>query len=170
MKKLAVQCKFGSFLDAFVVNKFISGLGKGRIFERLCEEDETITMERALKIAIIAETKYTARSKTSDESEVNYIHKQKSNNNSKSDKSKHVEENKVPCKHCGWKNHKSDACKFSKAKCHTCGKIGHLASICKNKSKEINFIDSSDETCEINEFFSSHSYSFNARDIFSTLR
>lgn len=41
VKTLALKCKFQHNLDAFILNKFIAGLPE-RIFEKLCEEDETL--------------------------------------------------------------------------------------------------------------------------------
>ncbi|XP_046803806.1 uncharacterized protein K02A2.6-like [Lucilia cuprina] len=54
VKKLALACKFGVHLDAFVLDRFIMGINN-KIFERLCEEDEKITIEDALRKALIME-------------------------------------------------------------------------------------------------------------------
>lgn len=48
VKQLALNCKFGQNLDAFILDKFVTQL-PGRIFHRLCEEDEKITPAEALK-------------------------------------------------------------------------------------------------------------------------
>lgn len=48
LKQLALKCKFGSFLEAYVLNRFIMSL-PGPIFKCICEE--------ALKQAMIVETK-----------------------------------------------------------------------------------------------------------------
>lgn len=155
VKKLAVDCKFGAALVGNVLNKFICGM-EGKLFERLCELDETVTLPDAVKKAIILEMKYAKQTA----SEVNFVRgkstkaRANSNNNNSSNRtSKSGYNNNVgsakrkPCACCGWKNHQSDNCKFKHAVCHTCGQKGHLASICSHKSKpkDINFIDSSSE-------------------------
>ena len=56
VKTLALNCKFGANLDAFVLNQFIMGL-PNFIFKRLCEEDESLTIQMALRKAMIMETK-----------------------------------------------------------------------------------------------------------------
>ncbi|XP_055602171.1 uncharacterized protein LOC129750967 [Uranotaenia lowii] len=52
IKKLSVDCKFGSNLDAVLLDKFITGLNPGQVLDRLCEEKETLKLEQALDIAI----------------------------------------------------------------------------------------------------------------------
>lgn len=80
VKKLAAKCKFGAQLDVFVTDRFVCGL-QGKLFERLCEEDETLKLIDALKKATIAETRLTNR-KVAD-SEVNFVHRQKGNSSNK---------------------------------------------------------------------------------------
>lgn len=52
LKKLSVDCKFGEFLEAVLLDKFITGLRPGQILDRLCEENETLTLQQAVDIAI----------------------------------------------------------------------------------------------------------------------
>jgi hypothetical protein len=52
LKKLSVDCKFGENLESILVDKFITGLRPGQVLDRLCEENETLTLERALDIAV----------------------------------------------------------------------------------------------------------------------
>lgn len=151
VKKLALHCKFGGELDSYVLDKFVCGM-KGKFFERLCEEDETIKLSDALKKAIIFEAKIAAQSRITG-TEVNFVKRNKESNNnqhnaSSSQKSFTSRNNKKTCSHCGWKNHKSNACKFRTAQCHLCSEIGHLASICKKKKKgeTVNFVESGDES------------------------
>lgn len=65
VKKLALNCKFGAHLDIMILDRFVIGLPK-EIFERLCEDDENIKLEQALKKAMIIETKLTTRIKAED--------------------------------------------------------------------------------------------------------
>lgn len=44
VKRLALSCKFGDSLDAFVLQQFVMGL-PDKIFERICQEDENLTAD-----------------------------------------------------------------------------------------------------------------------------
>ena len=51
VKSLAANCEFGTAtIDTVVRDKFVCGLG-GRLFEKLCEEDETLTLKSAVQKA-----------------------------------------------------------------------------------------------------------------------
>lgn len=148
-------------------DRFICGFKRGKIFERLLEEDETLSLESAFKRAVIVETKIVAVEKK--DSEVLYVQKQNSKGsrggkgNNNNNKQKGSNGDKKACVHCGWKNHKSNECKFKSAECHTCGVKGHLSTICnKKKSENVNFVGS-DDNLNVNNFHFSHDYnSFNA--------
>ena len=168
VKTLALNCKFGANLDAFVLNQFIMGL-PSYIFERLCEEDEALTVQTALKKAMILETKKVSKLSHAEGNAVNFVSKQKfykkhngsggsrsgrgngssskdgRGNGRNQDSDRGEAEKKQTCSHCGWRNHSSAACKYKESKCHACGKIGHLASICQNKKRSVNFV-SNDKT------------------------
>lgn len=50
LKALAANCKFKDQLEDNLLNKFVTGT-KGKMYERLCEEDETLTIKKATEIA-----------------------------------------------------------------------------------------------------------------------
>lgn len=52
LKRLSVDCKFGSNLEQVLLDKFVTGLRPGQVLDRLCEEPETLKLEQALDIAI----------------------------------------------------------------------------------------------------------------------
>ncbi|XP_030382764.1 uncharacterized protein LOC115630372 [Scaptodrosophila lebanonensis] len=60
LKQLACSCKFGVYLEAFVLNQFVMSLPNA-IFERMCEEDERLSLSDALRKAMIMETKDFAK-------------------------------------------------------------------------------------------------------------
>lgn len=76
VKTLALNCKFGAHLDAFILNQFVMGL-PNFMFERLCEEDETLTVQSALRKAMILETKNMAKVAERDQSSVNFVNRSK---------------------------------------------------------------------------------------------
>lgn len=134
VKKLALNCKFGDNLDAFIVDKFVISL-PDKIFEKMCEENENLTSSAVLKKAMIWEIKFS--NKEHQSSSVNFIKKKKNYDNSKRRNDKNPQKGdakgKNPCKHCGWKNHDSASCKFKDSVCHSCSKRGHLANICRSR-------------------------------------
>ncbi|XP_036318455.1 uncharacterized protein LOC118733236 [Rhagoletis pomonella] len=132
---------FGENLNAFTLNQFIVG-AKLKIYERLCEEDEKISCEDALRKAMILESKIAAKPESNNDYNVNFVKGRKTRNNVGSDSNNNYNKNqnsRNACGHCGWRNHKSGKCRFEKIKCHTCGKIGHLASICRMKV-QLNYV------------------------------
>ena len=71
VKTLALSCKFGVSLDAFVLNQFVLGL-PNFMFERLCEEDESLTIQTALRKPMILETKNIIKGGKEDNA-VNFV-------------------------------------------------------------------------------------------------
>lgn len=141
VKQLALKCKFGH-LDDSVRDKFIDGLSNDeKIFDKLCEENETLTLADALKKALIQESKVKAKSPQN--SDVNFIRTGKpnnrnSNNNDRNNSNNNKDRKKQPCKHCGWRTHEAATCKFKKHTCNTCSRVGHLATVCRSKDKNKN--------------------------------
>ncbi|XP_055922719.1 uncharacterized protein K02A2.6-like, partial [Eupeodes corollae] len=147
LKKLAKDCKFGQQLDAFVLNKFITGF-EGKVFERLCEENEKLKLSEALKKAMAAEVKLITQQQQQTQKEVNFVSKryqrgQRSSSNkqnSSNNNSKDSGSSRRRCSHCGWKNHTSEKCKYKSSTCNKCGRVGHLASVCSS-SRQINLVE-----------------------------
>ncbi|XP_062556822.1 uncharacterized protein K02A2.6-like [Armigeres subalbatus] len=52
LKKLSLNCDFKEHLDHALKNIFVTGLQPGPIFERLCEEEDNVSLENLLKIAV----------------------------------------------------------------------------------------------------------------------
>lgn len=162
VKTLALKCKF-THLDDSVRDRFVVGMASDeKIFDKLCEEDQNLTTNDALRKALIQETKIKAKA----DSNVNFIRKSAGTANSKVNGNRYNNSNKGSsdtkkkmCKHCGWKTHESASCKFKQSTCHACSRVGHLASICKSKEKKnINSINSIDSSSSHNtNFFSKFS-------------
>ncbi|XP_053688497.1 uncharacterized protein LOC128737803 [Sabethes cyaneus] len=62
LKKLSVDCKFGENLEAILLDKFVTGLRTGQIMDRLCEENESLTLEHALELAVNKECAISGQS------------------------------------------------------------------------------------------------------------
>lgn len=56
MKTLSIDCKFGENLESILLDRFISGLRNQLILDRICEEDETLTLAKAVELAVNKES------------------------------------------------------------------------------------------------------------------
>lgn len=70
IKSLSSNCKFGAQLDLLLTDKFIYGT-RGKAFERICEENETITLAKAHDLAM----KYDIESDSQVETDIMYVSK-----------------------------------------------------------------------------------------------
>lgn len=56
LKKLSVGCQFGEHHDDVLLDRFISGIRLSAVLDRLCEEDHTLTLAKAVEIATAKES------------------------------------------------------------------------------------------------------------------
>lgn len=56
LKKLAVDCRFEEDLEKILLDRFVTGMRNGRVFERICEENEIRNLQYLVDIAILKET------------------------------------------------------------------------------------------------------------------
>ena len=130
VKSLAVDCEFGNNLAGNIKDRFVCGLLKGKIFDRICEEELTVSYEDLLKIALskeliekdeISVNKFVAKS-------INSVHK-------KTSKFSASTPSKITCFACGKPDHNFSQCKFKKLRCNICNSVGHIAGVCKKKNQ-----------------------------------
>nr|XP_029717330.1 uncharacterized protein K02A2.6-like [Aedes albopictus] len=95
---------------------------------RLCEEDDTVSLEDLLKIA----SKREATLKNRAVLEVNKIVEKKSNYVPKSFK----KTGSATCYACGKANHDFRSCQYRSYVCKICKEKGHIAVVCPRKTKE----------------------------------
>lgn len=145
VKKAASTCSFGQILPTMLRDIFIIGLLPGSIKDKLHEQDEGITYDAALKLAIKRET---ATAISSSASEVNYVKPRKENKprnekatqncticKSKSHATSDCRNKGEKCKHCGRSNHASKECSFKDYTCRRCHEKGHLLYVCTKKKQ-----------------------------------
>lgn len=159
IRALASNCRFGDRLEAILLDKFVVGQS-GRSFARLCEEEETITLKKAMELSM----KYDGRTmgSVSDAEDFNFVQKKSVNAGSACSSSGQRGKKKTAfsastlsknensgnaCIHCGYTTHHSGQCRFKYATCHACRKLGHLASVCRTSSRA-NFVE---EVSELDE-------------------
>lgn len=156
VKSLALKCKFGSLND-YVRDRFIMGtVNEEKLFDKLCEGDDTMSLEAALRKALLHETSVKAKSMSNN---VNFV-RNGAHRNTPSPSNGHTNNSnngqRTPCKHCGWKTHQPSSCKYKEVICRACKKKGHMANICRNKNKKpTNFINCHTPQIDTNNFFTS---------------
>lgn len=164
LKRLAVHCNYGEFLNRALRDRFVCGLNNPKIQNKLLNTDD-LTFEKACSIAKTMEMAdrntqefHPSRSETV---QVNKLTEQGSKNTEK----KNTEQ--LSCPRCGG-NHSGQSCKFKSAKCYKCSKIGHLASVCRSKDEKrkgkihsVQASESGNDECEDEEL---GIYSLNSLD------
>lgn len=168
LRKLAIHCKFGNYLDTALRNQFIFGLRSSRIQNRLLETDR-LTVDTALNTAKSMELSAKGGAEIQQQKEakhsVSYIH-QKSLKKSKgkpakaNTKTDEAARKNEFCFRCGKKDHRANKCSHINSTCSFCkGKV-HLQAVCfkaKAEKKQTNYIDDHDETDAVDEIFHIHS-------------
>lgn len=137
IKKMAVQCKFKNFLEENLKDKFVTGLRKGAVLDRLCEEDESRSLQELLTLALKKESSLqTSSSADCDVYKVQLRGKQKLNKEEKN--------TQLKCFVCGRGDHSFKYCKFKQYSCNICKKTGHLQAVCKYKNNYLNETENQD--------------------------
>lgn len=143
IKGLAVNCEFGSQLDEILKDKFICGLLKGSIFDKMCDiacdSDLNKCVESAMQKELIIEEASCHKVVKNSIKDKNVL-KNKNGQNGTSGKSSSGEQNQknrkngnedMKCNACGKPNHNFKRCKFRKYNCRSCGAVGHLQAVCR---------------------------------------
>lgn len=149
---MAINCKFGDYLNKTLRNQFVFGLRAERIQSRLLEVRD-LTSQQAMDIALGMEiSSRDAAQLHKSTHNVNSLQKghERKNNTHFTHKNTHFTRtdtpnthtnntfgtNKIYCFRCGG-NHKANVCKLDKnITCKKCNLKGHLQRVCmKNKNK-----------------------------------
>uniref|UniRef100_A0A1Y1N2I4 RNA-directed DNA polymerase n=3 Tax=Photinus pyralis TaxID=7054 RepID=A0A1Y1N2I4_PHOPY len=152
IKKLSINCNFGQQLESVLIDKFVSGLLKGKILDRLCEEDPTQKgLESIVDIAVKKEASLKLSSSKSEEIYSTRVkgpvpNRDRGGSSTRIEKlkwkpAKQFEENQRKCYACGKNNHDFSKCTYKSYKCKICGKVGHLATVCKSKKQHFMVVD-----------------------------
>ena len=115
LRKLAINCSFGTFLDEALRDRLVCGLRSEQAQKKLLSEAK-LTLAKAVQIAQSMEAADTrAKEMKGGEASILQVY--------------------GPCYRCGKQGHESKACRFKDTKCHKCGKVGHLAAVCRSGKK-----------------------------------
>ena len=75
VKQLSIDCKFANNFDDVILDRFISGLRPSPVLDRLCEEEDTLTLKQAVEIAVIKESSLKGSSKGHEDAELQQQYK-----------------------------------------------------------------------------------------------
>ena len=150
IKEATNCCEFGTnILEAMILNKFVTGLRKGPVFDRLSEESEKLKLEDALRIA---QQKEMSSERTSA---INFVHGKGGRAKSRPhDYKKQKNVSEIKCFVCGFSGHVAKECQFKEYTCKICQKKGHLRAVCpenkktkskQNRSMRTNYMESNKE-------------------------
>ena len=122
LRRLAITCDFGTFLDTALRDNFVFGLRSEPMRKSLLTEDG-ITMTKAVDLV---QAKEAAARDVKDFKEVAIGQLSRGRN-------RRPASGTMSCTRCGKTNHNEQQCRFKKAKCHFCGETGHLSAVCCSK-------------------------------------
>lgn len=140
IKSLSVNCDFGNVLDNILIDRFICGLKRGQVFDRLCEESNYESIEICLELA---------RSKEDIIENVlcSKISKNKNHVSSRSQFRKKKNDPLFPsttankCNACGRGEHDFKKCKYRNYRCRKCKSKGHLEIVCRKNNAQQNLFN-----------------------------
>ncbi|XP_053698835.1 uncharacterized protein K02A2.6-like [Sabethes cyaneus] len=146
LRKLAITCNFGGYLNTALRNQLVFGLKNGKIQSRLLEV-RNLTLERAREIAVSMELSYKGEKEIQSKqgkSEVNLVEPSRSNvklqvkstNKNSKNKDSAGSGKKGECYRCGNTSHFANKCPYIRTVCNYCKMVGHLQKVCLKAKNE----------------------------------
>ena len=142
LRRLTEHCNYGDTLDKMLRDRLIWGINDAGIQKKLLQENDPLTLARALKVAKGAETadknlqemKAPSQELDSTSSSSHATVRVKSEPIQKINAKKtSAKDSGVTCHRCGHPGHLATTCRFKDQVCHRCKKRGHLARVCRSK-------------------------------------
>lgn len=147
LRKLAVGCEFGQYLNKALRNQFVFGLADKKLQSRLLERKDLI-LDDAISIVTASELAEKGGMELQNGGEKLNVNKIKKSNefkkNSKKAATNITHENKK-CFRCGNTSHLANECNYKHVTCHFCKQKGHLRKVCFKEKKQMHQIDGKDE-------------------------
>lgn len=147
LKKSATNCKFETFLDVMLRDRFIFGVKDTSVQLMLLMEstkNEKLTFEEASKLTLATELSESGVSHIKSENSKFVISKMNRNNhqnNRSTFHKKNISQNNSNknwrtsvCSRCGNPGHHEQQCSAKEFKCRKCGIKGHYEKVCRAKS------------------------------------
>ena len=125
LRKLAIHCKFETYLEEALRDRFVCGLCNEAMQRRLLAETD-LTLTKAMELTQSMEAAdHNSRAFKATEPTIKKI----------SSRQPQRTRPQQPCCRCRKSGHKAPDCGFKDADCHACGKKGHIAPACRSKPK-----------------------------------
>ena len=134
LKKYAERCKFDSFLEQALRDRFVCGLRNRAIQKKLLTEKD-LTWKMAVDLANAMESadkQANALRQEPTPSSVNKLDDYKHRATRRNNEPRKSNQGNNPCFRCG-ENHPPQSCRFKNQKCRFCKKQGHTEKVCKKK-------------------------------------
>ena len=123
LRHLSTHCNFGETLNDMIRDRIVCGVNSAEVQKKLLSVGNTLTLDKALKLAIGFET----ASKNAE----NLPH-------GGSQGHPILKVGGKTCFQCGGGGHESDNCSFKGKDCFFCKKVGHTARMCRKKKSRPN--------------------------------
>lgn len=127
LRRLAATCKFGTFLEDALRDRFVCGVKSAELRNRMLTAAHTkdLTLSGAYDMGLAHEvTKQNAQQWSQKSFKANAIAKTVAPKK---------DENRKPCYRCGGKGHAPEECRFKGVECRACKKKGHIAKACRSR-------------------------------------
>lgn len=158
LRKMAITCNFGKFLETALRNQLVCGIRDRRITDRLLEHKD-LTIQKAVEIANAMETSQSDSKgllKTAEIKSVHSVFHQKHKNKSGSNSTTNPKDNRpsnrqsrgttvnntikdIKCYRCDGPHYATN-CRHKQSVCNTCKQTGHIQKVCKKQN--VNAIES----------------------------
>ena len=153
LRVMAGRYDFGATMDLMLRDRFVCGVHDQVLQKRLLSEEDSLTFEKAQKIALAMETAAKSSRQLASEQPARdgrEVHRVDTRNVSSSSASGGRKQRPPPpphpplnryvptqrgCYRCGG-NHSPQVCRFKSYRCHSCGGLGHLSRQCKDNDRE----------------------------------
>ena len=167
LTKLIVRCDYQQEFQATLLrDRFVCGLFNESTRKRLLTEDDKLTLERALEIAISVEKAglqaRQMKPSTDSRSQVHHVsHGRRSNRFTQAQRPATPS---PTCHRCGGP-HLAPQCRFINEKCRACGKLGHISKVCRSKPQQSTTTTTSSTSLSTNRSKRSSAHSTNNLEI-----
>ena len=147
LRRLAEHCNYGDTLDKMLRDRLVWGINDAGIQKKLLQENDPLTLARAVIVAQGAETAdKNLKEMKAPPQELDSTSSSPAGVKVKSEPIQKINAKKkfsaregaqsgVTCHRCGHPGHLATTCRFKDQVCHRCKKRGHLARVCRSKPK-----------------------------------
>lgn len=153
LRKLAVGCEFGGYLERALRNQFVFGLLDKKMQSRLLEKKD-LKLDDAITMVTASELAQKGGQVLQNGAEKCEVHKIKKKNEYKDNGIKgafDINRTSKKCFRCGSASHLANQCNFKNVICHFCKQKGHIRRMCFKEKRQIHQIVGKEEETTVEE-------------------